>query len=267
MLSLGRERIKSIFERANAVITCSHFVYALKEDGWYHSSAYVNKDALFHSTNSLILLCREIALHFADSQVDYVIGPETGGAKVAQYVANSLSAYHKEVFTTSVHEEDVIEEKKVVVLATKEMHFIANGLVKVEASQNSYTGGGFNFKALFQIKTGTKRVFRGNHGELLQSKRCGIVEDVITTGLTVRKTITAIEEAGGLVAWVGALCNRSGGRVTAQTLEVPELFSLLGLKMEMFREAECPLCKEYGPESVRTDLGKGKEFLTRIGKI
>jgi hypothetical protein len=35
--------------------------------------------------------------------------------------------------------------------------------------------------------------------------------------------------------------------------------------MEMYKEDECPICKEKGFDSVRTDLGKGKEFLQRKG--
>jgi len=81
----------------------------------------------------------------------------------------------------------------------------------------------------------------------------------------VIKTVDAIRAAGGEVIGVGALCNRSGGKVAADTLGVPELFALMNLRMEMFKEEECPLCEKYGPKSVRTDLGKGKEFLARVG--
>ncbi len=100
----------------------------------------------------------------------------------------------------------------------------------------------------------------------MKGKNCLIIEDVTNTGRTIIKTIQAVTDAKGKVMGVGTLCNRSGGRVTAQTLGVPKLFSLLDLDLEMFPEADCPICKEKGWESVRLDLGKGREFLARIGK-
>ena len=115
-------------------------------------------------------------------------------------------------------------------------------------------------------KTGTRRVIKRGYDKLVKGKRCLIVEDVINTGKTVMDTVTAVLEAEGIPIGVGALCNRSGGKVTKETLGVPELFSLLDLDMQMFPEETCPICKEKGVESVRTDLGKGKEFLERIGK-
>lgn len=88
---------------------------------------------------------------------------------------------------------------------------------------------------------------------------------MINSGLTVAKTRDAVAEAGGEVIGVGCLCNRSGGKVTAESLGVIDLFSLLDLDMQMYPEDECPICKERGLKSVRIDLGKGKEFLARRG--
>ena len=116
-------------------------------------------------------------------------------------------------------------------------------------------------------KIGTRRVIKRGYDKHVKGKRCLIVEDVINSGATVVKTRDAVLAAGGWVVGVGCLCNRSGGKVTAQTLGVPDLFWLLAVDMKMFPEDECPICKERGLKSVRTDIGKGQEFLTRKGLV
>lgn len=119
--------------------------------------------------------------------------------------------------------------------------------------------------AVYADEEGALRILKRGYDKIVKGHRCLVVEDAINTGTTVKKTIEAVRVAGGKVIGVGALANRSGGKVTAATLEVPELFSLVDLDTKMYKEEECPICKEKGPKSVRTDLGKGKEFLTRMG--
>ncbi len=147
-----------------------------------------------------------------------------------------------------------------VILSQWVTHHLINNLF------NS-TGKTMQIYAIFADDVDNKRVIKRGYGAYVKDKQCLIVEDVINSGLTVANTRDAILQAGGIVVGVGALCNRSGGKVTAQTLAVPKLFSLMNVSMEMFKEEDCPICKERGVESVRTDLGKGKEFLARIGKV
>ena len=66
-----------------------------------------------------------------------------------------------------------------------------------------------------------------------------VVEDVITTGKSTRETINCVEEAGGKVVGVGALVDRSGGRVE---FGVPK-DSLVALNVETYDPEECPLCQ------------------------
>ena len=120
-----------------------------------------------------------------------------------------------------------------------------------------------NIFSVFADEVNGERVIKRGYGAYVKGKRCLIPEDIINSGKTVMQTSKAVLEAGGEVVAVAALCNRSGGKVTAGTLGVPELASLLDLGMQMFKEDECPICKERGIESVRTDLGKGLEFLAR----
>jgi orotate phosphoribosyltransferase len=70
-----------------------------------------------------------------------------------------------------------------------------------------------------------------------------VVEDVITTGGSTRETMACVEQAGGKVVGVGALIDRSGGSVE---LGVP-MASLVTLKVQNYKPAECPLCKSGPP--------------------
>jgi orotate phosphoribosyltransferase len=255
--------INEIFSRTKAIILDDHFVYAKKPDGWYHGRAYVNKDAIYPHVGELALLCREIANHFFNRKIEIVVGPAIGAVCLAQWVAYHLGY---QVLAIYADEEDVLEQKQESMGTVGFREFLANGLVKIEGEPDHLGSFGSLVKIAFSTKVGTRRILRRGYDKLVVGKRCLIVEDVINSGATVAKTIKAVSDADGIIAGVGCLCNRSGGKVNTATLGITELFSLLDLNMEMFREEDCPICKERGTESVRTDLGKGKEFLARIGR-
>lgn len=83
-----------------------------------------------------------------------------------------------------------------------------------------------------------KRGFRLAPGEPVV-----VVEDVVTTGGSVRKTMAAVAAAGGRVVAVGAVVDRSGGRVA---FGVP-MVALLTRSAAVFRPEECPLCARGVP--------------------
>ncbi len=74
-------------------------------------------------------------------------------------------------------------------------------------------------------------------------ERCLVVEDVITTGGSTREVIAAVEAAGGIVAGVGALADRSGGKAP---LPEPRA-ALLVLEAPTYPPEACPLCQDRVP--------------------
>lgn len=269
--------VKEIFRRSQAIIIDEHFVYAKKPDGWYHGPDYVNKDAIYVKPAFVSLLCQSMAMHFQKNNIEVVVGPTVGAVNLATWTAHwlahfcvvSLMLNDKIIQVVCADEEDVLHEEEVLNVGLEVLPdnryratFPSSGPVTVIFNSEHYF-----VSATCLIKTGTRRVLKRGYDKIVRGKRCLIVEDIINSGATVQKTKKAVEDAGGIVVGVGALCNRSGGNVTAETLGVPELFSLLDLEMKMYKEDDCPICKENGLESVRTDLGKGKEFLQRIGKL
>jgi len=256
---LSSQERKDIFAKADAIITGEHFVYAKKETGWFHGSDYVNKDAIYPYEDYVSILCRDIAEHFGAMGVETVVGPTVGAVRLSSWTCHWLNSWadqRMKVLDVCADEEDVLEQKEVPVMHVRE--FNACGRVEIRQDQ-------LVLLASFSEKVGTRRVIKRGYDKHVKGKRCLIVEDVINSGITVVKTRDAVLTAGGEVIGVGALCNRSGGKVTAETLMAPELLSLLDLDMQMYPEDECPICKERGLKSVRIDLGKGKEFLARKG--
>ena len=263
---LKKSDVERIFYHANAIITDDHFVYAKKPDGWYHGSAYVNKDAVYPYVSEVSKLCNEFAIEFVPESVDVVVGPTVGAVSLAQwttYWLNKIYLYEK-VVAVCADEEDVFVCKEIlpadIASLQPDFEFLANGMVNVSLSQS-----GKLMRIAYMSKVGTRRVIKRGYEKHVSGKRCFVVEDIVNSGATVVKTCDAILQTGGEVVGVACLCNRSGGKVTAKTLGVPKLFSLLDLDMKMYKEDECPICAEGGRGSVHPKLGKGKEFLARIG--
>ncbi len=69
-------------------------------------------------------------------------------------------------------------------------------------------------------------------------ERVLVVEDVITTGLTVEEAIACVRAAGGTVVAVASLVDRSGGQID---FGVP-FTSVLPLSVEAYSAEQCPLC-------------------------
>lgn len=88
---------------------------------------------------------------------------------------------------------------------------------------------------------------------IVQGKRVLVVEDILTTGTSARKTVQAVQRASGNVVGVAALCNR--GSVIAHDLGTETLLFLSHIEATLYDQEECPLCKDNVP--VNTTLGKG----------
>lgn len=70
-----------------------------------------------------------------------------------------------------------------------------------------------------------------------------VVEDVVTTGGSVREVIDIVKEHGGVVAGVGVVVDRTGGKID---FGVP-LSSVISLDVTSYEAEACPLCRENIP--------------------
>ncbi|MFA5062139.1 MAG: phosphoribosyltransferase family protein [Patescibacteria group bacterium] len=111
--------------------------------------------------------------------------------------------------------------------------------------------------AVYAEKNGDDFIIKRGQDKLLKDKRVVVVEDVLTTGGSVKKVVQAVRDCGGHVDCVFALCNRGG--VTASMIDAPILCSLVNVTMDAFDPADCPLCRGHVP--INTEVGHGAEFL------
>jgi len=100
-------------------------------------------------------------------------------------------------------------------------------------------------------------VIKRGYDKLLSHRRVLVVEDVLTTGGSVKKMVAIVRQLQGDVVGIGALCNRGG--LSAQSLGVPDFFPLVSLDLSSWEAASCPLCIKKIP--INTQVGKGREFL------
>ena len=106
-------------------------------------------------------------------------------------------------------------------------------------------------------------VLRRGYDKLCQGKRVLVVEDILTTGGSVKKVIELVKGIPAEVVGVAALCNRGG--VTAEDIgNPPDFFPLTQVNLESWDERDCPLCRAENP--INLEVGKGREFLAKIHK-
>lgn len=73
-----------------------------------------------------------------------------------------------------------------------------------------------------------------------EGQRVLVVEDVVTTGGSVKEVIKLVTELGGKIIGVGSIVDRSAGKVD---FGVP-FKSVYPVEVEAYEAEDCPLCKE-----------------------
>lgn len=82
--------------------------------------------------------------------------------------------------------------------------------------------------------------------EIKSGSRVLVVEDVITTGGSVKEVIDVVRAAGGEVVGVASVVDRSGGKAL---FDVP-FKSAIKIDIDTFEPGECPMCKS-GSKAVK----------------
>jgi len=108
--------------------------------------------------------------------------------------------------------------------------------------------------AVFADKDGEEFVIKRGYDKLLAGKNVLVVEDIVTTGGSIRKVIKQILYHKGKIVGLGVLCNRG-----SVSFSVPKFEALLTINLESWAEKDCPLCMEGVP--INTEFGKGRQFL------
>ncbi len=99
------------------------------------------------------------------------------------------------------------------------------------------TGRQIGVRGIFAEKEDTGRAFRRGFN-ISPGERVLIVDDILTTGSSIRETMAAVNKLGGKIVGIGILVDRSEKSVD---FGVP-LFSCLRSKTITYKPENCPLC-------------------------
>ena len=114
------------------------------------------------------------------------------------------------------------------------------------------TGKALGTRAIFTERENGHMTFKRGFS-LKEGERVLIVEDIVTTGGSVKEVIDVVKKAGGVPVAVGLLVDRSGGKVDFDGVPYE---AILHLDVKTYTPEECPLCKKGVEMTKRGRTGK-----------
>jgi orotate phosphoribosyltransferase len=188
-----------------------------------HGSVYIRKDKLYPHPDLTSQVCQSMAENVKNWDIDVVVGPMVGGIILSQWTAYHLS---------------LLKKKEVLSVFTEKPP---------------------DDKQLFD----RAQIFKRGYDEVVKGKNVLVVEDLTTTGESVKKVVDRVREVGGHVAGVYVLVNRNPKEVHEQFFNAP--FKCLTVyEAVAYEEKDCPLCQKVVP--INTQVGHGKEYLSHLKK-
>lgn len=184
-----------------------------------HGSVYINKDFLYPHVRETAQVGRMFAERFKNKDVDVVAAPAVGGTILCTWTAYHLSRLKKKEILSVYTEKD---------------------------------------KGTTASASESDQIFRRGYDKFIKGKKVLVLEDLTTTGISVRKTVQAVKKAGGKVVSVCVMVNRDKENVNAKTVGAP--FQALGtFPAVAYDPSNCPLCRKNIPVNVK--IGHGKKFM------
>lgn len=102
------------------------------------------------------------------------------------------------------------------------------------------------------------QIFTRGYEKFVKGKNVLVVEDLTSTGGSVKKVVDSVREHGGNVVMVGVMLNRDPKNVNTTSVGAP-FTALEDLEVEAYDAKDCPLCKKNIP--VNTSVGHGRKFV------
>ena len=119
------------------------------------------------------------------------------------------------------------------------------------------TGKALGTRAIFTERENGKMTLKRGF-QIPKGCRVLVVEDIVTTGGSVREVMDVVRAHGGNVVGVGLLVDRSGGKVDFGV----RTEALLHLSVPTYKPEECPLCKQGIELTKRGSTGKNNPLKT-----
>ncbi|MEI6280549.1 MAG: phosphoribosyltransferase family protein [bacterium] len=102
-----------------------------------------------------------------------------------------------------------------------------------------------------------EQVFTRGYENYVKGRRVLVVEDIITTGGSISKTIKAVRDTGGNIIGACAMINKN--EVLDKSMFGVPFDTLAELFIKTYEAKDCPLCEKGIPVNIK--LGHGKKFL------
>ena len=107
------------------------------------------------------------------------------------------------------------------------------------------------------------QIFTRGYGAFVKGKNVLVVEDIVTTGGSVKKVIASVQKEGGAVAAACSIVNKDPVNINPEFIGAPYDY-LTVVDTDVYEEKDCPLCKAGVP--INTTLGHGKKYLEEKNK-
>ena len=114
------------------------------------------------------------------------------------------------------------------------------------------TGKSLGTRAIFTERVDGKMTFRRGFS-LREGERVLIVEDIVTTGGSIKEVIEVVKAAGAVPVAVSMLVDRSGSKANFGDVSAT---ALLTMDVETYAPENCPLCAKGVPMTKRGRTGK-----------
>lgn len=189
-----------------------------------HGSVYINKDFLYPHTKETSKVAKMFAEKFKNRDIDVVAAPAVGGTILSTWTAFYLSKLRKKEVLSVYTEKD---------------------------------------KGTTASAAESEQMFRRGYDKFITGKNVLVLEDLTTTGISVKRTVEAIKKAGGKVIAVCVMVNRDPKNISASTIGAP-FYSLGNFTAVAYPENECPLCQKGLPINIK--IGHGKKFVEKMSK-
>lgn len=121
---------------------------------------------------------------------------------------------------------------------------------------------GRTVRAVYADKFEGGLAFKRGYDRLIQGARVLLVEDIVTTGLTLRQLVELTRRTGGQLAAVVVIVDR--GQADKPWLDGCPYHPKIEMTLDSWAPPDCPLCAQGVP--VDTDLGHGRDFLAHLAK-
>ncbi len=191
-----------------------------------HASRYLNKMSVFLHPIYASQMGKLFADKYKDMEIDIVVAPAMGGIILGQWTAYHLSKLNNKDILSTYTEKD---------------------------------------KGSFSTAADSNHIFTKDNERYVAGKNVLIVEDIVTTGISIKKVVKAVKDADGRVVEACAMANINPNPKSITDKIVGAKFSSLAeLPVVLYDDGKCELCDKNVP--INTNLGHGKKYLEEKAK-